>query len=308
MFLFFSCAFFLSAPCVKNRDIHDKYTSHPLFARDVFLPVENCIGLMPAPAQSSKAVSDIRHLTHVFNKDFVNYARSSGLSNGVVTDIVRILKNDGVDYSGKYKVCILVSGQNSIASFRWKKNDGMECVYYAYSSKGAGIRFYDRKGLAISGHRPFTMPLMNPRISSPFGMRIHPIDKVYRRHKGVDFSAPKGTAVYAAGSGKVIHLGTLAGYGKCVRIKHNGGYVTTYAHLDGYAKNLRKGCLVMSGEQIGCVGMTGHATAPHLHYELRCGRRLLNPVLYTEKASFLSTKEKKNLKRKMDLAKKYYTL
>lgn len=308
MFLFFFCAFFLSAPCVKNRDIHDKYTSHPLFVRDVFLPVENCIGLMPVPAQSSKAVSDIRHLTHVFNQDFIKHARSSGLSYGVVTDIVRILKKDGVDDSGRYKVCILVSRQNSIASFRWKKSNGMERVYYAYSSKGGGIRFYDKKGLAISGHRPFTMPLMNPRISSPFGMRRHPIKKVYKQHNGVDFSAPKGTAVYAAGPGKVIHLGTLPGYGKCVRIQHDGGYVTTYAHLDRYTENLRKGSPVMSGEQIGCVGMTGHATAPHLHYEVRRGKRLLNPVLYTEKASFLSTKEKKNLKKKMDWAQKCYAL
>lgn len=111
-------------------------------------------------------------------------------------------------------------------------------------------------------------PLDGARLSSEFGMRRHPILGYTRMHQGVDFAAPSGTAIYAAGDGIVIQAGRVNGYGHYVAIKHNEQYTTTYAHLSAFARGLDEGDRVRQGDVIGYVGMTGSATGPHLHYEV----------------------------------------
>jgi murein DD-endopeptidase MepM/ murein hydrolase activator NlpD len=115
------------------------------------------------------------------------------------------------------------------------------------------------------------------RMASGFGWRLDPFTKARKRHKGMDFTSPKGTPVYATGNGKVIRADKRAtGYGKHIRIDHGFGYVTLYAHLSKF--NVKKGQKVKRGDLIGYVGSTGRSQAPHLHYEVRYNKRQVNPI------------------------------
>jgi murein DD-endopeptidase MepM/ murein hydrolase activator NlpD len=96
-------------------------------------------------------------------------------------------------------------------------------------------------------------------------------------HTGTDFAAPRGTPIYAAGNGTVVQVGRNGGYGKYVRIRHNGTFQTAYAHLSGYARKTRRGVRVKQGQIIGYVGSTGRSTGPHLHYEVLRNGRQINP-------------------------------
>lgn len=127
---------------------------------------------------------------------------------------------------------------------------------------------------------PAVQPISNKelsRMASGFGMRVHPIYKVRRMHAGCDFSAPRGTPIYATGDGVVIKKDShYGGYGNEVEIDHGYGYVTKYAHLDSF--KVRKGQKVKRGEVIGYVGNTGASTAPHLHYEVIKDGKKVNPM------------------------------
>jgi len=129
---------------------------------------------------------------------------------------------------------------------------------------------------------PAIQPISNGHlfaIASGYGLRIHPVYKVLRKHKGIDFAAPTGTAVYATADGQVISRAErFDGYGKMVVIDHGFGYVTRYAHLQDF--KVRVGQNIKRGEQIGYVGSTGLSTAPHLHYEILVNGTQIDPVNY----------------------------
>ncbi len=115
------------------------------------------------------------------------------------------------------------------------------------------------------------------RMASGYGWRQDPFTKARKMHSGMDFTSPKGTPIYATGSGKVIRVDNRStGYGKHVRIDHGFGYITLYAHLSKY--NVKKGKKVKRGDVIGYVGSTGRSQAPHLHYEVRYNKRKINPI------------------------------
>jgi murein DD-endopeptidase MepM/ murein hydrolase activator NlpD len=119
------------------------------------------------------------------------------------------------------------------------------------------------------------------RITSGFSWnRYHPILGIYRAHLGTDFGASSGTPVKAVGDGVVTSAGREGGYGNVVMIRHVNGYSTRYAHLSRFAAGVRAGRRVNMGEVVGYVGMTGLATAPHLHYELRLNGK---PIKYDER-------------------------
>ena len=121
-------------------------------------------------------------------------------------------------------------------------------------------------------------PIDGARLSSGFGRRKHPILGYTKMHRGLDFAAPPGTPIYAAGNGRVEVAGLNGAYGNYVRIRHNEGYSTAYAHLEGFARGMRRGTRVTQGEVIGYVGTTGRSTGPHLHYEILKGGRQANPL------------------------------
>jgi murein DD-endopeptidase MepM/ murein hydrolase activator NlpD len=120
-------------------------------------------------------------------------------------------------------------------------------------------------------------PLNMSRISSRFGMRRHPVLRFTRFHAGVDFSAPTGTPILAAGSGRVIEAGPNGGYGKWVKIGHGNGMATGYAHMSRIAPGVRRSARVRQGQVIGYVGSTGMSTGPHLHFELHRNGKPVDP-------------------------------
>ncbi|HOD75239.1 MAG TPA: peptidoglycan DD-metalloendopeptidase family protein [Syntrophorhabdaceae bacterium] len=156
-------------------------------------------------------------------------------------------------------------------------NDGQRYLAYRYDVKGhAG--YYDVEGRPLK--RAFLKaPLNFRRISSYYsGRRLHPILKVYRPHKGIDYVAAAGTPVSALGDGVVHFAGCRGGYGRLVIIRHRNGYSTWYGHLSRITKGIRSGSRVAQGDIIGRVGSTGLATGPHLHFEMRVAGRAVNPL------------------------------
>ena len=122
-------------------------------------------------------------------------------------------------------------------------------------------------------------PLRYSRISSRFShSRLHPILKIRRPHHGVDYAAPTGTPVHTIGDGKVTYVGRKGGYGKYIKVKHNGTYTTGYAHLSRYAKGLKVGSFVKQGETIGYVGSTGRSTGPHLDFRVYKSGTPIDPL------------------------------
>ncbi len=119
-------------------------------------------------------------------------------------------------------------------------------------------------------------PLEFSRVSSGFGMRMHPIAQAWRAHKGLDYAAPVGTRVRAVGDGVVEYAGARGGYGNVVILRHHGQYATVYAHLSRI--NVKRGARVAQNDTIGAVGQTGWATGPHLHYEFRVAGEARNPM------------------------------
>jgi len=122
-------------------------------------------------------------------------------------------------------------------------------------------------------------PLEFSYISSHFNPnRMHPVLHTIRAHNGVDYAAPRGSPVRATGAGNVQFVGIKNGCGKEIVLKHSNNYSTRYCHLDGFAKNIKKGIKVFQGDTIGYVGSTGLATGPHLHYEFKIGNKRTDPV------------------------------
>jgi len=143
-------------------------------------------------------------------------------------------------------------------------------------------------------------PINGARLSSPFGMRKHPIDGFTKMHQGTDFAAPTGTPIMASGSGVIKKAGWCGGGGNCVVIRHNSTYQTIYAHMSKFANGIRKGVRVKQGQTIGFVGSTGKSTGPHLHYEVIINGKKVN----SQKLKLPSGKILKGDERKLFETKK----
>ena len=139
----------------------------------------------------------------------------------------------------------------------------------------------EKKLLSIPSIKPVREDKLKRKIGSMsgYGYRIHPVHKVKKLHKGIDFTAPRGTAIQATGNGKVIRVqNKKRGYGKNIIIDHGFGYTTLYAHLDEI--DVKVGDIVAKSQKIGIIGSTGTSTAPHLHYEVRINKKQVNPIDY----------------------------
>jgi murein DD-endopeptidase MepM/ murein hydrolase activator NlpD len=121
-------------------------------------------------------------------------------------------------------------------------------------------------------------PVSAGHITSGFGMRIHPILGYSKMHKGVDFGAPIGTPIFAAGSGTIEEIGFKNGFGRYIRIRHSGNLETAYGHMSRFNTKLYRGAHVNQGEVIAYVGMSGRATGPHLHFEVHVNGVQVNPL------------------------------
>jgi murein DD-endopeptidase MepM/ murein hydrolase activator NlpD len=156
-------------------------------------------------------------------------------------------------------------------------NQGKEYLAVRYVGPSGNPDYYSPQGRSL--HKAFLRaPLEFTRVSSPFSLhRLHPILNTIRAHKGVDYAAPIGTPVRAAGDGRVLFAGRRGGYGNLVELDHSRGITTVYGHLSRFAPGLHAGQHVAQGQVIAFVGMTGLATGPHLHYEYRVDGVFKNP-------------------------------
>lgn len=150
---------------------------------------------------------------------------------------------------------------------------------YQMTDADGEISYYNEKGESIRKEFLRT-PINAAKISSKFGMRNHPVLGYSRMHKGVDFSAPVGTPILAAGSGVVEVAKRYGNYGKYIRIKHNSTYSTAYGHASRFAKGITAGSKVKQGQVIAYVGMTGITSGPHLHYEVIEKGKQINPLKF----------------------------
>ena len=121
-------------------------------------------------------------------------------------------------------------------------------------------------------------PINGARLTSRYGKRRHPILGYTKTHRGVDFAAPEGVPIMAAGDGTIESIGHNGAYGKYIRIRHNSTYKTAYAHLSRYGKLMKQGRRVQQGATIGYVGSSGKSTGPHLHYEIIKDGSQTNPM------------------------------
>jgi murein DD-endopeptidase MepM/ murein hydrolase activator NlpD len=167
--------------------------------------------------------------------------------------------------AGRIVAAEFVNKGVSYRAFLWRAPDGTES-------------YYDEDGKSLK--KAFLRsPVAFTRVTSGFSLaRFHPFLQAWRAHKGVDFAAPSGTPVLAAGAGKVAFAGKQGGYGNVVMLRHGGAYSTAYAHLSRFAPGMRPGARVSQGDVVGYVGMTGWATGPHLHYEFRVDNVQKNPL------------------------------
>ena len=154
---------------------------------------------------------------------------------------------------------------------------GSQLSFYRFDHDSSRVGWYDRDG-SSAARTLIRTPISGARLSSSYGMRKHPISGYNRMHKGVDFAAPAGTPIIAAGSGVVTKSGWLGSYGRYIRIRHNSTYDTAYAHMSRIARGITPGRRVEQGQIIGYVGSSGRSTGPHLHYEILVNNRKVNPL------------------------------
>jgi murein DD-endopeptidase MepM/ murein hydrolase activator NlpD len=217
---------------------------------------------------------------------FYETALKQEIPRSVIDDLVRIFAND-VDFQRP------VTGGDAFEAF-YEDNEEAEgrfdLLYASITARGETFRyyryltpedstvdFYDQNGRST---RKFLIrkPISIGEQRSGFGMRRHPILRYSRMHTGVDWSAPTGTPIVAAGNGTVIKAARESGYGNRVEVQHANGYVTTYNHMSGFARGITEGVRVRQGQVVGFLGSTGLSTGPHLHYEVIVNGNFVDPL------------------------------
>ena len=184
---------------------------------------------------------------------------------------------------------IIESGEILFANLKLSGQDN-DLYYFDYEGSEG---HYDKNGKSVKKALMKT-PINGARLSSPFGMRKHPIDGYNKMHKGTDFAAPMGTPIMASGDGVIKKAGWCGGGGNCVKIKHNSTYQTVYAHMSKFARGIKAGVRVKQGQTIGYVGSTGKSTGPHLHYEVIVnGKKVNSQKLKLPSGKILKGKERK---------------
>jgi murein DD-endopeptidase MepM/ murein hydrolase activator NlpD len=180
----------------------------------------------------------------------------------ILYDVYETEDGEAVRY-GDILFANLSTGGRNIPLYRFENSDG-QADYYR--EDGQSIR----KTLMRT-------PIDGARMSSGYGMRRHPISGYNRMHRGVDFAAPIGTPIYAAGDGTIVEIGRKGAYGNYIRIRHNNTLETAYAHMHRFASGMSKGTRVQQGQVIAYVGSTGRSTGPHLHFEVLLSGQQVNP-------------------------------
>lgn len=226
----------------------------------------------------------------VIHGSFMSTAKSLGLSTNNILELIqaysyhidfqrqikhgdrvsfiteKFLTEDGkFSHHGKVIFASMTLSGKDYNIYRYSKNNDEKFQYFAEDGRSV------RRNLLRT-------PVNVATVSSHFGHRKHPILGFTKMHRGVDFSAPVGTPIYAAGDGVITEMGWRSGYGKFVQIKHSATLATAYAHASQFAKNLKVGSRVSQGQVIAYVGSTGRTTGAHLHYEVKIDGKHVNPM------------------------------
>ena len=216
---------------------------------------------------------------------FYETALKQEIPRQTVDDLVRVFAND-VDFQRS------VAPGDSFEAFYDENEDGerSELLYASITTRNETYRYYrfqtpddalvdyyDENGRST---RKFLIrkPIASGETRSGFGMRRHPILGYYKMHTGVDWAAPIGTPIFAAGNGTVIKSGWSSGYGRRVEIQHANGYITAYNHMSAFGRGMKEGIRVRQGQVVGFLGSSGLSTGPHLHYEVMVNGHFVDPM------------------------------
>ena len=279
------------------------------YGRDATFPVE--LSFQPGPNETIKveadedghfvaaidgaergAKSQYAQINHFRTKATVGSslygtAKDNKIPDYIVTELTRIFAYD-VDFQRQVKASdsfevfygIPLTGSSSkrkVLHYAQLTLDGKPKTYFRYTTADGQTDYFDENGRGATKSLLKT-PVSGARLTSGFGMRIHPLLGYSKMHAGVDFGVPYGTPIRAAGSGLVEQAGVNGALGVMIELRHNGKYQTVYAHMSKLAAGIRRGTKVNQGQIIGYVGSTGRSTGPHLHYEVRIDGRPVNPT------------------------------
>ena len=265
----------------------------------------------------TKLKKNIIYSENIILQSLYNSATDQKVPNGIIIEFARIYgfqvdfqrdirKKDS--FQIMYEVFKDENGkviENGSILFANLKLSGENNQLYYFDKKGSEGH-YDKNGKSVQKALMKT-PINGARLSSPFGMRKHPIDGFNKMHRGTDFAAPIGTPIMASGNGIIKKAGWCGGGGNCVVIKHNSTYQTVYAHMSKFARDIRSGVRVKQGQTIGYVGSTGKSTGPHLHYEVIVnGKKVNSQTLKLPSGKILKGQERKifeTKKIKLDVMK-----
>jgi len=241
-----------------------------------------------AEAKNVPLHREVARSAGVINSSLFEAGQADGVPIAVLSEVIHAFSYD-IDFQrdfrpgDRYEILYqrYADGEGRLAKlgdvlFASLTLHGRQLSLYRYTLPDGRTDWFDPKGDSVRKALLRT-PVDGAKITSGFGMRINPILGFSMMHKGVDFGAPVGTPIYAAGDGVVVQMGVVSGYGNYIRIKHTAKYATAYAHMSRYASGIHVGSHVRQGQVIAYVGMTGRATGPHLHYEVLVDGTQINP-------------------------------
>ncbi|MFA5119745.1 M23 family metallopeptidase [Zavarzinia sp.] len=246
-------------------------------------------GKLAATEERQDLTVTLARVTGTIDDSLFASAGRAGLPPTVIADLIAMFSYD-VDFQrdiqpgDRFEVLIESHRDTDGRILKWGDilfakltlGDGPIPIY-RYAPADDGIPdFFDPKGESVRKALLRT-PIDGARISSGFGLRRHPVLGYTKMHKGIDFAAPTGTPILAAGDGVIGLIGRRGSYGNYIQLRHDGKYATAYAHLSRFAKGLKPGSRVRQGQTIGYVGTTGRSTGPHLHYEILVDGSQVNP-------------------------------
>ncbi|WP_440655380.1 peptidoglycan DD-metalloendopeptidase family protein [Candidatus Pelagibacter sp. HIMB1506] len=288
----------------KTNNQIDEFTFQITNKQKIFLVRDNSSNTFDDKIISIKLNKEIVYKENLILQSLYKAATDEKIPANIIIEFARIYGFQ-VDFQrdvrkkDKFQIMyeVFLNNKNKIIEtgeilFANLKLSGQDNSLYYFDKEG-NEGHYDKNGKSVNKALMKT-PINGARLSSPFGMRKHPIDGYNKMHKGTDFAAPTGTPIMASGDGVVKKAGWCGGGGNCVKIRHNSTYQTVYAHMSKFARGIKAGVRVKQGQTIGYVGSTGKSTGPHLHYEVIVnGKKVNSQKLKLPSGKILKGKERK---------------
>ena len=238
------------------------------------------------PAPKPKPVAEHFRARSKIGTSLYGTAKDNKIPDYIVAEFTRVFSYD-VDFQHQIeasddfellfgKPLTGSSSKRKVLHYAQLNFGGRTKKYFRFTTVDGQTEYFDENGRSAS-RALLKTPISGAKLTSGFGMRRHPLLRYSKMHTGVDFGAPTGTPIRAAGSGIIDLAGRHGAYGNTIVVKHGEKYKTLYAHMSRLAAGIRKGKRVNQGQIIGYVGSTGRSTGPHLHYEIRVSNRPVNP-------------------------------